>query len=153
MSWVLVAPSLVISKFSLYWVCLGVCSSNVCSRFVSVWRFLLNCSHSYSRSLNWAFPDWFKVEATSALFFAKAYSIVSSVLPNVSFSDSLFVFPPPFWDCHSECSYSWVDFSWVSSWEFSLELPSRLMLGVGSLIGSICSRSNGTFVSLLFLYT
>ena len=29
----------------------------------------------------------------------------------------------------------------------------KLMLGVGSLIGSICNRSNGTFNSVLFLYT
>lgn len=51
------------------------------------------------------------------------------------------------------CSNSCVYLSWVSSLELSLELSSKLTLGVASPIGSISNRYNGTFNNLFSLYT
>lgn len=118
-----------------------------------MWRFLLKFSHSFSKSITGGFADWVEVEWSSACFFAKILLSVSSIVLTVSLSDSLFPLPPPFWDSCSECLDSWVGLSWVSSLEFSLEFSSKLTLGVSSLIGSIYSRSNGTFNNLFFLYT
>jgi hypothetical protein len=60
----------------------------------------------------------------------------------------------PFCD---DCSDSLVDFSWDSApesdLEFSLESPSIVTLGVGSLIGSINNWSNGTFAKPPFSVT
>ena len=89
-------------------------------------------------------------------FLAEVCSDVFSVDLAVSFSDSLLLLLP-FYDCCSECSDSLVYFSWdstsESTLEFSFERPSRLTLGVGSLIGSIRNWFNGTFNSLLSLYS
>lgn len=144
-SWVLIAPPVTIYVVVSCWF---VCGFVMCSRVLSI---LLKFFHSSSKLIKSVFAHCVRGVEVSASFMSEVYGsdfIVEWVLYLIDSSLLLCSFSDVFSDFLTDFS---TDAFLELVFYFSFEFPSMLALGVGSLIGSISSWSNGTLDNLLFL--